>query len=313
MKVWVVTILPICDRFSSWFNREFLKAGDKLGIDVEVLELDAPCVKTMTNYFTNEFEAVEHEVKQISLINNLAVRGDKVLWLDLDFPGFAVPMAYILKLRGVKSYGVLHGAYFNVGDVWSQIPERKWFMKAGVEVCEKVFVGSEYFKSELIKNLDVSPSKIITTGLPFDPSRYRFNPSIKKNIVVVLGDFKVNIPNYITVTGRGLDYDYFKELLESSRYMIVFKKAETFGYAVLEALASGVIVLAPEKFSYPEFKSDKEDLLVFVDSVEDAINFIKSHSWDVSDVMERYYNTYKVIEKYRYSAIRILEEVVRDG
>jgi len=313
LKVWVVTILPICDRFSSWFNREFLKAGDKLGIDVEVLELDAPCVKTMTNYFTNEFEAVEHEVKQISLINNLAVRGDKVLWLDLDFPGFAVPMAYILKLRGVKSYGVLHGAYFNVGDVWSQIPERKWFMKAGVEVCEKVFVGSEYFKSELIKNLDVSPSKIITTGLPFDPSRYRFNPSIKKNIVVVLGDFKVNIPNYITVTGRGLDYDYFKELLESSRYMIVFKKAETFGYAVLEALASGVIVLAPEKFSYPEFKSDKEDLLVFVDSVEDAINFIKSHSWDVSDVMERYYNTYKVIEKYRYSAIRILEEVVRDG
>jgi len=313
MKIWIVSILPICDRFSSWFNKEFLKAGDQLGVDIEVLGLNTPCVKTLTNYFTNEYEAVEHEISIIKVLNTEVLKGDKVLWLDLDYPGFAVSMAFLLKLRGVKSYGILHGAYFNEGDVWASTPERRWFMKAGVEVCEKVFVGSEYFKSEIVRNLDVDPSKIVATGLPFDPSRYRFDPNVKKDIVVVVEERKVNIPNYIVVEGRNLNYEYFKKLLEVAKYMIVFKKAETFGYAVLEALASGVIVLTPKKFSYPEFKSDKDDLLVFVETFDDAIKFVSTHKWDVKDVTNRYFNTYKVIERYRDSAVRILEEVAKDG
>jgi glycosyltransferase involved in cell wall biosynthesis len=92
--------------------------------------------------------------------------------------------------------------------------------------------------------------------------------------------------------------------------MVVFKKAETFGYAVLEALASGVIVLTPKAFSYPEFKSGEEDLLIFVNSPKEAEAFISTHRWSPDDVMRRYHNTCRVIERFKDSARRMLEEVI---
>jgi len=129
-------------------------------------------------------------------------------------------------------------------------------------------------------------------------------------LVVLQGVENITVPGYEAVVGRGMRHEEFKRLLEEAKYMIVFKRAETFGYAVLEALASGVIVLAPPKFSYPEFKSGSRDLLEFVNSVEEAVEFIEEHRWSAEDVALRYRNSYNIIVKYRGSAKRILEEVV---
>ena len=310
MKLWIASMLPICDRFSSWFNYEFKRVAEDLGVDVEVIGIERKCVDVMTNYFTNEYEAVEHEAEQLKVLNVVARRGDKVLWLDLDYPGFSVPMAFLLKLRGVKNYGIFHGAYFNKGDVWSPLPERRWFMMSAIRVCEKVFVGSKYFKDMIVKHLDVDESKIVVTGLPFYPDRYDFNPSEKKDIVVVVGDVgDIKVPGYEVVVGRGMKYSKFIDLLRKAKYMIAFKDAETFGYAVLEAMASGVIVLVPPSFSYPEFYAEG-GLMVFAKCIHDAIEFIEKNVWSPKDVEDRYRKSIKIISWYRNSARRIVEEVI---
>jgi len=121
----------------------------------------------------------------------------------------------------------------------------------------------------------------------------------------------IKVHGYVTVEGRGHCHKHWVKLLRGAKYMVAFKKAETFGYAVLEALASGVIVLAPPKFNYKEFKSAGDDLLIFVDSPAEARKWIETYVWRAGDVSERYVNTLKVISKYRDSARRIVEEVLK--
>jgi glycosyltransferase involved in cell wall biosynthesis len=180
-----------------------------------------------------------------------------------------------------------------------------------VEVCEKVFVASNWFKGRIVEELGVDQDKIVVTGLPFHYDWYDFKPEAKKNLIVTIGVSELNVPGYVTVEGRGHSHTYFKKLLEGAKYMVVFKKAETFGYAVLEALASGVIVLAPPKFNYPELVVDTPSLLEFVDDPQEAVKFILSHRWDFEELRERYINTVKALAKYKDVAKDIILEVLR--
>jgi len=316
LRLWIVGILPICSRFSSWFNEEFAKVVRALGIDGEVIGAGEDCVDEMTNYFTNEPRYIEFELNAVRRVLSNARRGDKVLWLDLDYPGFSVPSAFLLANRGVENYGVLHGAYFNEGDVWSGLPSRKWFMRGAMEVARKVFVATNYFKNRLVEEVGVSPDKVVVTGLPFDPSLFEFSIREKQSnkIVVVIGNDSISIPDYNVIVGKGLSRKMFIELLAKARYVVVNKRAETFGYAALEALASGAIVIAPSKFSYPEFKHPlKPDLLFLVSDVaRDAPRIIGEFQWSPVEVMERYVNTLEVLSRYRDSAKRIVKEVLED-
>jgi hypothetical protein len=314
MKLWVVGILPICSRFSSWFNSEFARAIKLLGVDGELVSPVNGCVGEMTNYFTNEPAYIDYELLAAKRVLDSAREGDRVLWLDFDYPGFSVPSAFLLKKRGVLSYGIFHGAFFNEGDVWNMLPERRWFMKAGVGVAERVFVASEWFRRRLIDELDASGDKIVVTGLPFDPSSFRLDLRAKANrdVLVVIGDDIPPVPGFRKVVARGFSRGEYLRLLSEAKFAVVNKKAETFGYAVLEALASGVVVIAPNKFSYPEFKHpSKPDLLILAnDPARDAPSIISEFGWRPEEIEERWRNTVEFLSKYKDAAVEIVRHVI---
>jgi hypothetical protein len=306
-------MLPIKDRYSIWFLKEFVKYAKELKIRYKAVTLDKEPITELTNYFTNEYKAIEYELEQIYFLSEKVKKGDKILWFDIDYPGFAVPASFIFKLRGAKNYGIIHGAYFNTGDIWEPLKERKDFMRAGINVCEKVFVGSKYFKDCLIKNLEVNENKIIATGLPFRYSFYKYNLE-KENMISVSGKDaeELNIEGYEKFIARNKNYEEYMDNLSKSKYAIVWKKAETFGYLVLEAMALGTIVLVPKAFSYVEWYEmlEKPCMIELCDSLYDCIKFIKSYKWNKDDIVKRYSNTVKLFRWLEESPKRILNEVM---
>jgi glycosyltransferase involved in cell wall biosynthesis len=310
-----VNILPVKNRYNIWFLNEFIKYAKKMKIKFKAITLDKKPIDKLTNYFTNEYEAIEYELEQIYHLSRKVKEDDKILWLDIDYPGFAVPASFLFKLRGVKSYGILHGAYFNIGDIWEPLKERRDFMRAGINVCGKVFVGSKYFKDCLVKNLDVDERKIVVTGLPFRYYHYKCNLE-KENMISVTGKDaeELNIEGYKKFIARNKNYEEYMDNLSKSKYAIVWKKAETFGYLVLEAMAVGTIVLVPKAFSYVEWYEmlKKPCMMELCDSLYDCVNFIKTYNWSKEDMMKRYSNTMKLFKWLEESPKRILNEVIRE-
>lgn len=294
--IYIVPQLPIRDRYQSWLVEELRKSFDKYEVDYVVVDLNKEPVIELTNYFTNEYEAIDYELSQIKFLNRKVTFGDKVLWLDLDYPGFSVATSFLFKARGVANYGILHGAYFNEGDVWCSLPCRRHFMKSAIEVADKVFVGSNYFKQELVKHLVVNDDKIVVTGLPFRYGYYKQHRSKAKkdNLVVFVGELPEDVlsalrKRFELVRLRNLPYEKYLDLLSSARAYVVWKRSETYGYSVLESLALGTPVVAPNRFSYPEFKSklSKGRSITLVDEVGDVISAVEEVvSLEASDVIE---------------------------
>lgn len=315
--IYIVPQLPIANRYQSWIVDEIADAFKRRGIEFEVAHLNKEPVETLTNYFTNEYEAIDYELEQIKYLNRKLTAGDKVLWMDIDYPGFAVPSAFLFKARGTANIGIIHGAYFNEGDVWHQFPQRKWFDLSAIEVFDKVLVGTRYFKEQLLKHLCLSDrDKIVVTGLPFRLEYYREylrkEKPAKKNIVTVVGSLPDSVVNIIRCMGfevaflKNYSYAEYLKLLSFAKAHIVWKSAETFGYSVLEALALNTPVIAPNKFSYPEFKSLLDGPgIITLDNVSDVVAV-------VGDIATKQFvfNANRLLEYMKASSDRIAEVVM---
>ncbi len=234
-----------------------------------------------TNYFTNEEKAIENELRQISILNKLVKRGDVIFWLDLDYPGFSNPFNYFLRARfgdGIRIAGLLHGAYFNRGDIWSKV-DRKYFDKSIFSVVDKVIVGSRSFYNDIKNNLELSDKeleKLVWKPFPFFYKRYTpdWEEKEKANMIV-----KWRKDNKIEVDGQIFNFlpkETFLGYLSKARVFVLEKeRTDTFGYSVLEALASGCAVKVSKKVGVLgdfDWKGVFEDGNVDV-SVEDLKNF----------------------------------------
>jgi len=320
--IFIIPQLPLNSRYTSFIHRGIAEQIRKMGQDVEVLTLKREPVKVLTTYFTNEPEAIKYETRQILELHDIVQKGDKVLWMDLDFPGFSVPMAYYLKRKGVLNYGIIHGAYFNEGDYWQGI-DRKNFMRAEIDVCEKVFVGSEYFANRLISILGSEYSqKIKVTGLPFEKSYYENLKQLafvtKKENLIYSPNKEIEIEGFEVWGKEKLPHDEFLKKLARTKFALIFKKAETFGYTVLEALALNVMTIVPSDFSYIEF-SKKVGVPSFLnlelcfESAINYINYMKDFLYKDEEDTSRRANSLSPLFMWLFgSSRRIAEEVVED-
>jgi len=292
MAVWIVPQLRIKGRYQEWWYDYWKSLGEIVG--------ESKIVKEKDCYFTNIQEAIDYEIETGRQVLKMAKKGDKILWLDIDFPGFFLGFASHLIKKGVQIYGYVHGAYFHEGDVWFGTP-RKNVMKAELDLCRKVFVGSKYFKNKILDVLGKEyRSKIKVVGLPFSFERVRYSYK-KKDRCFIFGANKIDV---------GIDtVEDYKQALKEAKYFVGLKKAETFGYTVLEALASGAYVLVERKFSYPEFWT-RNGLLIFFENKRDLmekLDRIKQESEQKRK--ERYWNTRIKLEK-KYD--KVLDKVAKE-
>jgi len=315
-KLFIVPQLPIKNRYQERWINWWKEEAEGLKINFEMVDLGKEAVEK-TNYFTNEREAIVYEMEQIKYLLDKVREGDKVLWLDLDYPAFSLPFNHFLVKKGVSVYGIVHGAYFNKGDIWNGL-DRKDFMRAELGICRKVFVGTMWFKEQLVKRLGIEFwNKIIVHYLPFYYKNLTPNFE-KENVIFVIGNKNIPKPfnrTFITVSGvryeiiRGeKDYSSYIEDLKRSKFLISFKEAETFGYSVVEAMASGTIPLLPNRFCYPELKR-KAPMIQLWRTKNELLSLIRKDY----DVRKLYEQSITFFEELTLSAKNILMEVISDG
>ncbi|MEM5866360.1 MAG: hypothetical protein QXG39_00370 [Candidatus Aenigmatarchaeota archaeon] len=322
MKLYFVPQLPIRGRYQEWWPQIWEEEIKKFGIDFEII-LPNKNIVEKTNYFTDEESAVEWELEQVKYLYKNAEKGDKILFADLDYPSFVIPLAFFLAKRGVEIYGIIHGAFFNKGDIWFG-SERKNFMRAEIDVCKKVFVATESFKNDLSKNLGVGKTKIKVFGLPFYYEN--FTPNFKKeNLIFVKGNLWRQFIEELKKFGEVVlekdlqSREEYLNVLKKAKVAIIWKDVETFGYSFLECLANSCLTIVKKLPCYLEYEKycyeqKGIDDLLFT-PIENALS-IPSHlemfmNMSEEEISRRYSNTLPLLKKFEKSASMILREVLR--
>ena len=206
------------------------------------------------NYFANLESSVQYEFGQIrALLHYKDVY--KVFITDLDFPGIAVQMYPLLWLRypDIKVYGILHAGSWCNQDVFADDGIKRDQERLIFDICEKVFVATEYHRSliEAYYN-EYFTNIVVLDGLPFDYNWVSSYRQEKTEDVIVLGrpeQSDVADFSYPHHTG-GMNREDFLKFLSTYRVAIIPKVEETFGYIAMEAIALGTIPLVPDRYSY---------------------------------------------------------------
>ncbi len=313
----IVPQLKIKGRFEEWWPEVWHRELLRLGIDHEILLKDHEATDRDRNCFTNVRESILFELTVLKELYSRVREGDVVFFFDLDFPGFSLPMSYLLKLKThgkVVVGGILHGAYFNCGDIWHNF-NRNNFMKALFDIVDKIFVGSKYFYNKLINNLsdninerEMMKRKLVKHFLPYYPR----NPKIsnKENYVFIYGKNKPKLSKELqkigfkVISGILNPSDYIN-VLKKAKFLVSLRDCETFGYTIIEAMDYGVIPILPNKFSYPELVYSKL-LYTSVDEIVDKILSI-NYKEEISRLKEWFYG--KIIPETTSFIKRVVDEL----
>jgi len=292
MRVIFVPQYPTPMRYQEWWFTYFPDMLRYHGFEVLTLGERAVGelkVKAKTGLFAPITPSVLFETEQIKEYMHLPVRKDDILFMaDISFPGFFPQILY--HKRPDQIYGFCHATSLNYRDYFEFKREQKWpTEKAIMELCHKVFVGSNYHKKKLgLANTVVAP-------LPFPNMKESLNANRliadrKNNIISVsrIGSQKVDDSVEYDVKRKFSDirrqecyswHEYY-EFLADSKIMLITSREETFGYQVVDGILNGCIVLAPNMCSYPEllngsFLYDSNEELI------DKITRILSFNTDV--------------------------------
>ena len=215
--------------------------------------------------------------------NNKIKDGDVFFVSDLWFPGIEAIkyMAYFRNIK-IKVKGLLHAGSFTETDFVRGIEDwAKWIEIGWFHSFDKIFLGSNYIKKELIeKKRIIDFKKLEVTGLPFITNDLykqakKISWSKKKNIVIFAGrlddekqpwqfdelkkmfniKYSEKKVKFIKTLEMNLSKKEYLKLLSESKVLFSSALQENFGYSVLEASAYNCNLLLPNRLVYPEFYS----------------------------------------------------------
>lgn len=228
-----VPIEPLEERYTEQWYRWFPNWFKQQGINYLVIDGITLTNKITHGAFLDTNSTFHYKATQLQAIaqlffNKKVKDGDIFFVADIEFPGIE-SIKYLATLNGidVKLYGFCHAAsytkedFFQKTQEFAQYSEQTWF-----NVFDKVFVGSDYHKQQILKNRMIyrDDDNIIVTGNPYDIKEVRHQHNIdhnqKENIVVctnrpdyekrpnltldVFGELKRRYPSwrFIVTTGR---------------------------------------------------------------------------------------------------------------
>ena len=238
--------------FYSEFPKEFSKYYD------EVITIGESYIKSKANneegLFAPRKESINFEFFQVNEYLNLKLEeDDTLLFMDISYPGFFANVLYHKPIKNCFSY--CHATSKNNLDIFDSI---KFSCEtAHSKLFKKVFIGSKYHQDKLGTKWD----NTVVVGLPFPPfetfrekkefeiiSVARPNP---QKVTQVIEDWVERDFSNI-VRKECSNWEQYYKFLSSGKILLITTKEETFGYSTMEAIMNGTVVLAPNKFSYPE-------------------------------------------------------------
>lgn len=282
------------EQWYRWFDKE-LKDSGKHFTTIEGKQLTSTIDEGSvldacgTNYYkmTQLASLIEH-IRAGHVKDN-----DTIFFADLWFPGIE-SLQYIRDVTGrkFKITGIFHAGTWDKADFTYRTGMRDWakFIEAGwLSFIDTIYVGSEFHK-EIIGHYASSIVKIkaniIVTGLPFEADEVNRSVGVsKRNIVVFphrldpekrpdLFDLLYQVPGWQFVKSKEVtkSKEEYYQLLGKSKIAVSFAEQETFGYAMLEALANGCYPVVINGLSYATMDIYND---FKVNSIEEADNKIK--------------------------------------
>lgn len=265
------------ERYTEQWSRWFPAAYSVLGLDFVNVEGESITAKVESGsvldcYGTNYYKASQLQ-KLILLIREGKINdGDTIFFHDLWFPGIeAIQYIRDITKKEFKIWGILHAGTWDRHDFTTLNGMRKWgkyVEKGWLEFFDKVFLGSEFHKQIILKRCNRKVAeKLVVSGIPFEYKEVQRKQK-KENIVVfphrlnkekqpwlfdnLAEKLKKHFPDWQFIKTKEVckNKEEYYQLLGRSKLAVSFAKQETFGYAMLEAVANGCIPIVPDKLSY---------------------------------------------------------------
>ena len=262
-------------RYTTHLDRDIQEYLDRKKIQYTYLEPTVFSNEIKHGSFLDADNTVYRQLHQFQqlielLITNKIDVNETLFVTDIwNFALMAVPYLNFFSGYNLKVQGILHAGSFTDTDFVRQM-ERvyKGFEESIFDICEKVYVGSNFIKQDVLKKRYVDADKIVVTGLPLDfkgIDRYKTN-STKENIIVFNGRnvdekqpylfelLKQRLPQYryINTQKEHLSKDEYYKVLAKAKVVVSFALQENFGYGVQEAVALGCIPIVPNRLAYVE-------------------------------------------------------------
>jgi len=259
-------------------------------------------------YGTTYYKASQLQELAKLFVNGTIKNGDKIFIDDLQFPVEWIRYMEKMSDMNIKIYGVHHAGTAIKTDEINKIGEDfKLQEKVWLNMVDKIFVGSEFFRDIVIDFYDLDPSKVIKTGLPFSSDYIRqyikYKQEPKQNIVVFNGRIHPEKQPFLfdelrsEILKRRSDVEFIRtkdlaltkkeyyQLLSKAKIMVSFALQENFGYGYREAASLGCIPICPNRLSYKEYLP--KDLLYddFNQCVEKVMYYL-DHSYDVEHLFD---------------------------
>jgi glycosyltransferase involved in cell wall biosynthesis len=351
MTVYYIPIEPLEERYTEqwykWFPIEFEKAGVKcITIDGETL---TDVIETGT--FLDVNSTVFYKSEQLKRISQLfykkKVKPNDVFFVaDIEFWGIEV-IKYLSVLNDVpvKLYGFCHAASYTREDFMAKTePFAKLHENAWFNTFDKVFVGSDYHRNQIIKLRDVDLVKIINTGNPYIIPDYMYyqkknqivltnrpdyekRPNLTLDVFEILKD-KHPYWNFVVTTGRkewGSGWIRKKALLlqqngvidirenlSKNQYFSILQESKVMTGNSIEENFGYCILEALMFDTIPIIPNDYSHAELLEQDSNCLFNTIEEQIKQIENVMPAPFHVYEYTEKYKDSFNKIVSECLID-
>lgn len=262
-------------RYTTHLDRDIRNYLDQHGIGYTYIEPKVFSHDIKNGSFLDADNTIYRQFYQMQKVieglwNGCIAKNETIFVSDLwNFALLAVPYLNFFSKYELKVRGILHAGSFTDTDFVRQM-ERiyKGFEESLFDICEKIYVGSNFIKQDVLKKRYVSADKLVVTGLPLDFKRInRFKTNGPKEKIIVFNGrnvdekqpylfdlLKKRLPQYTYINTQLLNLnkkEYYK-VLSRAKVVVSFALQENFGYGIQEAVALGCIPIVPNRLAYKE-------------------------------------------------------------
>ena len=282
MNTIFVPIECLEERYSQQWFEWFLKSMTKRGVD-PIIVGDSKPRKISVGQFLDSIETCQYKAAQMSQIIDMVAKGfeGKILFMDGWFPGIE-HLAYLRNNAGKKLelIGILHAGTWDEHDFlskngcrsWARHTERGW-----MEIFDKIIVATGFHKTLIGQGCQLRPEvmqKIVVADFPVYRNGYLASNQKRSDLVVFphrlaaekdpcmfesvcdcfVERFGHEFPEARFVRTKDVckTKDEYYHFMSKAKVAFSSAKQETFGIAMLEAVAMGCWPVAPDRLSYRE-------------------------------------------------------------